>query len=441
MRALVDYAHARGVRVILFYSAVYAHDGSQKGEWLALPGLQRAHPDWFISLTPPWSGGGRYLLDYGHTEARDYLAGVLRRYVGEYGADGVKLDGLGDVEGHLIPFGERATHLPRRWALTPVLDVYRLVAESLRAVKPDAFVESGWVNPAAAHPYAHTFRYGDEWNVFTREYPFPGLAEHFRYAAIQRGLLGQRPHVGAVFGGLNNPVADQWLGAALALGAQVSLGSDLTFLSPEGLAGLRALLVHHRPFAGETRTGPEGFGLRPSWAATTVGDLTFLALVNEAQTAQRMQVGLAEAVPAWGPNDVALSYDPASGQASRVRDTLAAEVPAQSLRLIVLRRTPGVVWTTSSFEQTALPGGWRVLVRGPAAVGGELKFHQPGGPPRSVLLDGRPLPLLDPNRPAGAEGYTYDGADGVLTLVYTHAGLPAPASGTPLPVRTLEIVR
>ena len=459
LRPLVDYAHARGIRVVLFFSPVYAHDDPGRGEWLALPGLLTGHPDWFRPLTPPGSPVGRFQFDYSRPGTRDYVAGVVRRMVEEHGADGIKLDGLGDVEGHLIPFPERAGHLPRRWALTPVMDVYRLVGETLRQARPEAFLESGWVNPAPAQALAHTFRYGDEWDVFDRAYPFTGLAQHFTYAAAQRSLLGQRPHVGAVFGGLNRPIADQWLGAALALGAQVSLGSDLTLLNPEGLASLRALLVHHRPFAGTTRTGPEHFGLRPTWAATTVGELTFAALLNESAAPRAMSLDLQAAGMALAPGAEALAYDVAGGRFSRVAGTLRAEVPAQTLRLFVLRRSPGVLWTTSGYDEpeAGQPGGGAILqvrLRGPRTVPGRLHLYLPGGPPGAVLLDGRPLPALPgdgagtapaeggPAEDAGGpgEGYAYDAATGHLAVRYAHAGLAPPgASGERHPERTLEL--
>jgi hypothetical protein len=322
------------------------------------------------------------------------------------------------------------------------MDVYRLVAQTLREARPDAFLESGWVNPAPAQALAHTFRYGDEWDVFDREYPFPGLAQHFTYAAVQRSVLGQRPNVGAVFGGFNRPLADQWLGAALALGAQVSLGSDLTFLSPDGLASLRALLVHHRPFAGTTRTGGEGSGLHPTWAATTAGDLTFVALLNQSPASRTMTLDLATAGLPLAPGETALAYDVAGAGFARVGASLTAEVPGQTLRLFVLRRTQGVVWTTSGYEEQPLgPAGqgWRVRLSGPRDVPGRLSLNSPGGPPGAVLLDGTPLAPLDPGAGgAGAEGYTFDPATGVLEVRYAHAGL---VPGGTNPVRTLDVLR
>ncbi|MBI3973236.1 MAG: hypothetical protein HY332_18330, partial [Chloroflexi bacterium] len=458
LRALVDYAHARGIRVIVLYSAVYAHDGTGFGEWLAQPRLITEHPEWFRRLAPPDSPSSSYMFDYSSPAARRYLAGVLATYVVDHDADGVKIDGLGDVEGQLIPFSERTINFSDRWMLTPVVDIYRMVAKTVLAAKPDAFIESGWVNPPVAHQYAHSFRYGDELNRSDNEYPFPGLLQHFRYGAIQRALLNQRPNIGAIYGGFNTPVADQWLGAALALGAQVSLGSDLNFLTPEGFAALRAMLVHQRPFAGTTRIGPEHYGLRPAWAATTIGGLTFVGLANEQPDTQRIEVPLSEVLPA-GARDTGgtpgtgggdyLAYDVFQNRFARVEGVLAADVPAHGLALIVLRRTPGVVWTTSSYSETTSSAGWHVYVRGPANVQGRLQFHlprtapstAPGAAPRAapgaVLLDGRRLGPLTPDAP---EGHDYDPATGVLTLRYRHAGLATDAASQS-PVRVIDVLR
>jgi hypothetical protein len=387
-------------------------------------------------VSPEGATPARALFDYSRPDVRRYLGEVVETIVSEHGADGISLDGLGDVEGQLIPLAERLSFLPQRWRLTPVMDVYRLLAESLWARKPDGFVESGWVSPATAHPYAHTFRYADDSAVYDFGYPHPGLVQHFDYAVVQR-LLGQRGQIGAVTGGLGHPVADQLLGAALATGAHVSLGSDLTFVSPEGFAALRALLVHYRPFAGETRTGPECSGLCPSWAATSVGDLTFVGLMNREAAPRRLAVRLADLPDAASAPDAAyLAYDVAAERPFGVREALAADVPAQSFRLFVLRRAPGVFWTTSSYEATAHERGWRVAVRGPAEVAGQLQFYLPGGPPREVRLDGR---LLAAPAPDG-EGATYDPASQVLSIRYGHAGGSGAPSG-PLPARTIEIDR
>jgi hypothetical protein len=437
LRGLIDYAHARGVRVLLFYSAVYAHDGSAKGEWLGLPGWVSGHAGWFQPLTPAGVRPARYLFDYGSEATHRYLADTLRRYVTEYDADGVKIDGLGDVEGQLIPFWERTTIRPHRWATTPVMDVYRTVSDSVRGEKPDAFIESGWADPATAAPFAHSFRYGDERDAFSSSYPFPGLAEHFTYAALQRGVLGQRPNAGAVYGGLERPLAHQWLGAALALGAHVSLGSDLRVLSPPDLARLRALLVNYRPFEGTTVTGGDEHGLAPVWSATTMaaGDLTFVGVLNREAVAQRVRIDLAEAaVPS--PAGDHITFDALGGAVFHAAGALTVEVPANSFRLYVLRATPGVIWTDSSYKSEPVEAGLHLHVRGPDTFRSQLLIYVPSGAKPAVLLDGKPLEPLLATAPEDTEGFAYDAATGLLTIRFYNFG---PSATDQFPSRTLEV--
>jgi hypothetical protein len=131
-----------------------------------------------------------------------------------------------------------------------------------------------------------------------------------------------------------------------------------------------------------------------------------------------------------------LTYEANDARYVRVRDVLAADVPPETLTLFVLRATPGVVWTTSSFEEQTVNGGWRVVVRGPSDVAGMLQFYLPGGAPSAVLLDGTPLAPLTPPASDGAEGFTYDPV-GVLTVRYAHAGLQPGAASQP--ARTVEV--
>ena len=437
LRSLVDYAHARGVKVMLYLAPTYVHDGAVQGEWLALHGLLQTHPEWFVRVSPEGAQSGRYLFDFANPEARAYLSDVVGRFVTEHGADGISLDGLGDVEGQLIPMSERLGHLPDRWRLTPVMDAYRLVAEALWARKPDAFIESGWVSPAPAQRYAHTFRFADDKDVFDYGYPHPGLLQHFDYAMVQRAL-GQRAQVGAIQGGFNRPIMDQWLGMAMATGGHVSMASDFTFVRSEGFEALRAQLVHYRPLAGETRAGTECNGLCPSWSATSVGELTFVGLMNREAAPRRVEVRLADLPGAEaGTGGSVFAYDVAARRPVGVGEVLAAEVPARSFRLIVVRRTPGVFWTTSSYETEATAGGWRLRVRGPADVEGHMRFYLPGGPPRQVRLDGRALGVPSSN---SWEGASYDAAARVLSIQYVHETRGSTASGMP-PPRTIEILR
>jgi hypothetical protein len=174
------------------------------------------------------------------------------------------------------------------------------------------------------------------------------------------------------------------------------------------------------------------------------GDLTFVALLNESPAPRTMTLDLAAAGLALAPGETVLAYDTSADLFSRVGATLSAAVPGQTLRLFVLRRAPGVVWTTSGFEELPLApagtagAGWRVRLSGPRDVRGRLEFHLPGGAPAAVLLDGAPLAALEPAVPAGVAGYSYDAATGRLEVSYAHAGL-VPGGATPL--RTLDVLR
>ena len=173
---------------------------------------------------------------------------------------------------------------------------------------------------------------------------------------------------------------------------------------------------------------------RPAWSATTIGDLTFLGVMNHGTTPRSVGVHLADAgVPVSG-SDV-LIYDVMNNRHSRSQQTLVAEVPAQSLQLFAIRHTPGVVWTSSSYQDQPVSHGLQLSVRGPSDVPGRMQIHWPAKAPAQVLVDGRPLAR---STSSSEEGYTYDPSTGVLTLHYKHdRGVP----GERHPSRTIDIMR
>lgn len=89
-------------------------------------------------------------------------------------------------------------------------------------------------------------------------------------------------------------------------------------------------------------------------------------------------------------------------------------LPGESFRLMVLRRQPGMLWTTSSYESGPGPGCLRLALGGPRAVDGVLQAVAPV--PRAVYLDGQPLA----ETASGPEGYVYEADLGVLHLRYAH---------------------
>jgi hypothetical protein len=110
-----------------------------------------------------------------------------------------------------------------------------------------------------------------------------------------------------------------------------------------------------------------------------------------------------------------VAYDAEVGRAFRVRGGFVSRLPGESFRLIVLRREPGVLWTTSSYEPRPGHGCLGLALSGPPAVAGTLEAVT--STPRAVYLDGQPLAETT----AEGDGYAYDGDLGVLHVRYAHA--------------------
>jgi hypothetical protein len=408
VRAVVDYAHRRGIKVILYYSAPYVDTRPVVSEWLALPGFIERHRDWLIPLGA--SGGQEsFVYDFSNPGLRRYMTRVLERYYDEWNADGVLIDMLGHTEGAVLNQAQLDRFGVVRQAIGQSMAIYRLLWEESRRLRPDAFLEGAWDTPLLGRPYAHTWRYADDTPAFHAAYPFPGLVEHIDYAILQHLMLGQRPHMGAVIGRPDARINAWWLGAGLALGSQVVLSLPLTIVAPADLDDYRAYLTMAQPFAGETRVGA---GFHPDTFATTVDGTTFLGVLNRERVERDIPVDLEELGLA-GEVDY-LAYDVEHDSGERVRAGFVASLPAESFRLYVLRRDPGVLWTSSSFEERGGRDCLRVRLGGPEPVPGYLKAYTP--PPTAVYLDGQALA----ESPGGAEGYVYDAARGLLALHYEH---------------------
>jgi hypothetical protein len=410
IRALVDYAHARGIRMILYYAAPYIDTKPVVSEWLALPGFIEQHPEWLIPLGAT-ADQASYAYNFAHPGLRQYMRDLLRRYYVEWNADGLLVDMLGHTEGAALnlarpdPFGIVAP------VLGQTLEIYRFLWEETQRLRPDAWVEGAWDNPLLARSYAHTWRFADDAPVFRNPYPFGGLVEHLDYAVLQYLLLAQRPHMGAVIGQPDNRINFWWLGAGLALGSQVVLSLPLTSIEPAELDEYRAYLTQMRPFEGETRLGE---GLHPDTFATTREGTTFLGVLNRERAAREIAVDFSE----LGLDAAAAyhGYDVEQGKGFTARAGLVVRLEPESFRLYVLRHEPGVLWTTSSVRPAG-PGCLRVRVEGPAVVPGVLHAYTPV--PSAVYLDSRALPEL----PVGVEGWQYDAASGLLTVRYLHRGV------------------
>ena len=411
LRALVDYAHSRGMRVILYFSAPYLDDREGEGNWLGLRGFVEQHPDWLIPLQSDGSGAS-YVYDFTNPELVEYVRGLISSFFTMYDVDGIKIDGLGQAEGEQLAAEERDSFGDVNKIRMFTMDIYRLVYEEAKKSGKDVYIESGWAIPGFATQFAHTFRYGDEFPAFQHRYPTGGLLEHIDYATLQKAVLGQRPNMGMVWGGPESQeMIRLWFEAALAMGTQMTISTDLTRLSTRDLGSLRAVLVHYNAFQGDTRF--VGMPFAQSFA-TTCGGITYLGALNRGGEAMDASFKLSD----YGldPEREYLMYDVSSNRYAKVRGSFAVKLAGSSFRLFLLRDTPGVVWTNSSFEVEAGPRSLTVRLSGPEAIAGFAHLYLPK--PETVRLDGRELERSA--RPEPGSSYSYDEATGVLRLRYSH---------------------
>jgi hypothetical protein len=248
------------------------------------------------------------------------------------------------------------------------LEIYRFVYQQAVAHKPNAYIESGWLTPTLASRYSHTFRYGDEEPSFSRSYPLPGLKEHIDFTAYQQGLLGQRSNIGAVWGDANESEINRWwLGAALALGAQVSISVDLGVLTDESIQAYRSYLAHYQPYTGVTRIDD---ATEQQVFSTEREGVHYVGVLNRAPgdrsigvTAERL--GLPEGTPLY-------VFDTEGAYGFEAEGGFAIDLPAESFRLLVVRTAAGMLWGNAR-TQALEPAGWQVTA--PPSTPGTLYLY------------------------------------------------------------------
>ena len=404
LQPLVDYAHSRGIKVVLYFSASYLDDRVAAGNWLGLKGIIDQHPDWLLPIRSgdPWHA---YYYNYADPEFQEYLKSVLHDYFVKYGVDGIKVDGMEDSRLAVERGIQRGLYTGATQPVLPTTSVYAFIYNEASALRPDVYVEAGWRMPAYSAPNFTVARQSDDNPDFDSSYPAPGLRDHVDYAIAQWLLLGQRPHLGNFWGDPNgDPIGLQWLEAGLALNAPVVLGFDLPSLTPPSLSDYRSRLTMLRPFAGQIRIPG---GLRSDSFSTTLDGTTFLALLNRDDQAKEMSADLAD----HGlPGDVPLAgYDVEGSRPLSVRRAVMARVDPHTLRLFVLRSQPGVLWTNSSFQLSESPGRLTLDMAGPSELPGFAEIATPM--PNTVRLNGEPL---------SQDRWSYDAQAGVLRVEYPY---------------------
>ncbi len=386
LRPVIDYLHDAGMRAILYFSAPYIDSrvsvdpAGFEGPpaWMALAGFIERYPNLIRSLSGD-SQGPSFIYDFVNPGLIEYMQGLMRLYLQEFGGDGILLDLVGEAS-PAVTEPEPGTSAPGgRVPLVAAqsLEVYKVIWEVARAVRPDALVEGAWLDPALSRAYAQTWRYGDEVDQFSFTYPSNGLVQKVDYVILQREMLGMRPHIGYLRGpGTATQIQQWWMGAALALGAEFAISVDFTDVPAEAVETYREYLAQYAPFTGTTRFGPGG--IRPDWFATTRDGTTYLGVINRDGEPKSVQVALGEL--GLGGSRPVLVYQPEIDTAKEMTGSvLTVDMAAASFRLYVLRDTPGVVWGSRRTTLQSTGGGQAIVATpSPRDTGGRLLVYAPG---------------------------------------------------------------
>ncbi len=368
-----------GMRSILYFSAPYLDtrpsiegDLAIEGppEWMSLPGFIARHPEMVRSLSDDPSGPS-FMYDFLNPTLVSYIEQLMRLYLRDWGGDGILLDLVGEAGPAVADWerGERAPGGRLPLVAAQSMEVYRVVWEAARAARPDALVEGSWIDPIVSRPYSHSWRYGDELPLFSFVYPFNGLVEKVDYAVTQHEMLGMRPHIGYLRGpAYADEIQRWWMGASLALGAQVGISVDFTDMTSQAAEVYREYLAAYAPFQGTTVFGPGG--LKPDWFATSRDGVTYLGIINRGYEPTTVDVQLSDLGLAGA---LAAAFEPETDQSFLIDGGFSIEMPEQSFRLIVLRDSPGVLWGSRKVSVDARGQARTVDVApSPLSTGGRL---------------------------------------------------------------------
>jgi alpha-galactosidase len=135
IKAMVDQVHKDGFLAQLWWSPLSAVPDSQ---------LLKEHPDWALKnrdgSMPKISWWDSFYLCPADREVVEYHKALVRKILGEWGFDGLKLDGQ-HMNGVPACYNPAHHHKRPEEAVEALPDFFREIYETARAVKPNALVE------------------------------------------------------------------------------------------------------------------------------------------------------------------------------------------------------------------------------------------------------------------------------------------------------------
>jgi alpha-galactosidase len=150
IRRVLDAYHALGLRVQLWWLPLAVEDGAQRPRrQRRIARVVREHPEWLIldaSGRPAHAFGGYALLCPAVADVRDSYVQLTRRFLGEWGFDGLKIDKVFTVPRCYNPLHNHRT--PSE-PVERMGEVFRAIYETAHAIRPHAVVQ---ICPCAGLP-------------------------------------------------------------------------------------------------------------------------------------------------------------------------------------------------------------------------------------------------------------------------------------------------
>jgi alpha-galactosidase len=160
MRAMVDTLHKAGLKAQIWWYPLAVEDGvgGYESHTYVTADVLKEHPDWLCRNADgsvARTNRGLAILDPAVPGVREYVVGLTRRFIEDWGFDGHKLDNIYFVPPcYNSPYHEQPDDSPAAFA-----EVYRLIQQTTRQLKADSVTQ---VCPCGTPPTFSLLPYYDQ---------------------------------------------------------------------------------------------------------------------------------------------------------------------------------------------------------------------------------------------------------------------------------------
>jgi hypothetical protein len=158
LRSYIDRLHAKGLHVLLWIP-MYEASGKLFNPDQKVSEIAQAHPEWLVH---DQAGHTTDIFDYTNPKVREYVSSrikyLLSSNTGDLNADGLKVDFMDRV-----PDPATSVFHDPSWGTGEVMSakVLELIYKAAKNAKPDALIDSSFMNPLF-HPWEDIVRLNDD---------------------------------------------------------------------------------------------------------------------------------------------------------------------------------------------------------------------------------------------------------------------------------------